>query len=629
MADKRISVEDLSRLLYDVNLDEGELRRYFEVDQATSGLFTPRLKPNETEVDIDLATAEGRARSAMLLNSLNDICRFRRRHRFNHKVADAAYTGPIILSEGDSWFQYPLLLKDIIDWLSEDYAIRSLGAAGDTLDNMLAEGECFTELQKLIDHHLRPSIFLLSAGGNDVLGGGDLKRHLRNFDPSLTPAQHLLPSYEALLDKVEGQYDTLLRRLEAVASLRVICHGYDYTIPNHGRWLGKPMEARGIVDGEFQRRIVAEMVDRFHARMRRLTGQFANVTFLDDRGVVTDARWYDELHPQDAGYRDVAQRFKSEIERYAAPRTVPAPAARSLGTGGSSAPVAAAGKRKGMSLHIGLNAVDATHYAGWDGKLHACENDAADMEAIARSMGFVDVDSLLTRQATRQAVLNACQHAAGELVAGDLFLLTYSGHGGQVPDLNNDETDNIDETWCLYDGQLIDDELFALFATFREGVRILVLSDSCHSGSMIRATGAGFELVSGPQDPNDPATWPRGMPPQVAARVFRQNRDFYTALGRSLSNVEYDILEQALTMPLAGTVRLISGCQDNQTSLDGPFNGAFTSQLLQVWDEGRFQGNYAEFHQAIVKRMPSTQTPNLLVLGRPNPAFAAQRPFTI
>jgi len=38
---------------------------------------------------------------------------------------------------------------------------------------------------------------------------------------------------------------------------------------------------------------------------------------------------------------------------------------------------------KGISLHIGLNAVDPKHYQGWDGVLQACELDAKDMAAIA------------------------------------------------------------------------------------------------------------------------------------------------------------------------------------------------------------------------------------------------------
>jgi hypothetical protein len=28
------------------------------------------------------------------------------------------------------------------------------------------------------------------------------------------------------------------------------------------------------------------------------------------------------------------------------------------------------------------------------------------------------------------------------------------------------------------------------------------------------------------------------------------------------------------------------GCQDNQTSMDGDHNGAFTEQLLKVWNQG-------------------------------------------
>src|SRR5678815_3771458 len=76
--------------------------------------------------------------------------------------------------------------------------------------------------------------------------------------------------------------------------------------------------------------------------------------------------------------------------------------------------------------------------------------------------------------------------AAKLLAAGDLYFLSYSGHGGQVPDVTGEEDDKKDETWCLFDGQLIDDELYYELSRFGEGVRILVLSDSCHSGTVTR-----------------------------------------------------------------------------------------------------------------------------------------------
>src|SRR5689334_20507801 len=60
---------------------------------------------------------------------------------------------------------------------------------------------------------------------------------------------------------------------------------------------------------------------------------------------------------------------------------------------------------KGMSLHIGLNAVDPKHYGGWPGTLVACEADAEDMAAIAKAKKF-SVKTLMTNKATRKAVLD-------------------------------------------------------------------------------------------------------------------------------------------------------------------------------------------------------------------------------
>ena len=115
---------------------------------------------------------------------------------------------------------------------------------------------------------------------------------------------------------------------------------------------------------------------------------------------------------------------------------------------------------KGMSLSIGLNAVDPKHYGDWSGELNACEADAAEMSALAKSQGFRPT-VLLTRRATRARVQAELGKAARQLAAGDIFMLSYSGHGGQLPDLNRDEPDAQDETWCLFDGELVDDELHA------------------------------------------------------------------------------------------------------------------------------------------------------------------------
>jgi len=158
----------------------------------------------------------------------------------------------------------------------------------------------------------------------------------------------------------------------------------------------------------------------------------------------------------------------------------------------------------------------------------ACENDARDMETIARSQGFV-TQSLLTRSATSTSLLGIIEKAAKELVEGDIFLLTYSGHGGQINDVDNQEPDGLDETWVLYDRELVDDELYAIWSLFRPGVRICVLSDSCQSGITTKETF----LNPGPYQPRLEARVrastgenlrPKFLPPEVQAKIYKVAR---------------------------------------------------------------------------------------------------------
>lgn len=280
--------------------------------------------------------------------------------------------------------------------------------------------------------------------------------------------------------------------------------------------------------------------------------------------------------------------------------------------------------KKGRSLHIGLNSVDPAAYDGWSGDLVACEADARDMEALAKSRGFA-ATRLLTAKATRKAVLAAIAAAAKALQPKDTFFLTYSGHGGQLPDTDGEEDDGMDETWCLFDGELLDDELYRALAAFRAGVRVLVLSDSCHSGSVVKAAfyrgapaafrGDGDVAVAAP-----PAF--RAMPPAVALRTYEAHRAFYDKL-------QADPALSKAKAAVKASVLLISGCQDNQLSMDGTFNGLFTGTLKRVWNGGAFKKDYRRFHTAILAQMPPSQSPNFFTIGTPSAAFLAERPFTI
>jgi len=335
----------------------------------------------------------------------------------------------------------------------------------------------------------------------------------------------------------------------------------------------------------------------------------------------------------------------------------------------------AAPARKGMALTVGLNGVNPKQYAGWNGRLLAAENDANDLAAIAKSRGF-STTVLLTGRATRKGVIDEIKRAAASMQPGDSFIFTYSGHGGQIRDQNGDETDDqMDETMCLYDGELIDDELAALWTLFPAGAKILVLADCCHSGTLTKCRAyaqfvrespleiAGADsfadrfqatfFTAGDAGKNDERaveeslqlkTWElargespmrrilsqllesaspvRLMHPLIAEAVLHEHREFYDALGKNTPS------QKTSEKRIQATVLLISACQDNQLALDGQANGLFTGTLKSVWNNGQFAGTYPAFFQAIVRQMPPYQPPNYKVIGPSNPTFEAQTPFS-
>lgn len=279
---------------------------------------------------------------------------------------------------------------------------------------------------------------------------------------------------------------------------------------------------------------------------------------------------------------------------------------------------------RGISLHLGLNRVDPAHYDGWDGALTACEFDADSMESIAASRGF-ETTKLLTTAVTSDAVTAAIESAAEALEPDDYFFVTYSGHGGQVPDRNDEEEpDRSDETWLLYDRQLVDDELYVLWGKFKPGVRIFLLSDSCHSGSVARAIEdrvpnvVATAEIAAQQSPRY-----RALPRDKMISTYQKHAKLYDDIQKAIPS------SRASKADVGATVILISGCQDDQLSLDGFANGRFTEELLKVWNDGAWTGSYSAFHATILSGMPPDQQPNYMVVGAENAGFEQQDPLSV
>lgn len=339
----------------------------------------------------------------------------------------------------------------------------------------------------------------------------------------------------------------------------------------------------------------------------------------------------------------------------------------------------------GISIHIGLNELDAAHYRGLH-PLRGCLGDAHAMHDLAKDAGF-EPRLITGKAATVDAVRNAIAEACPLVGSDGILLVTFSGHGSRVKNLvagrdkaaasgsladgpagavegvvepagvdRFDTGDGWDETWCLYDRQLVDDELYACWTDFPRGARILVVSDSCLSAGVVRgaktsptAPSSEHGAEESPKEPRpmwDPleldappatpsATPPttrsarsrgtrsaplrqRALQPVVSRRIYQLHRKTYTEIQRNVRERPW--------RPVVAEVLLLAASEDNRPAMDGETNGAFTAALLEVWDGGNFQGGYREFHKAIRDRL-TAQVPRLLALRKP--AFAHQRPFSI
>ncbi len=116
-------------------------------------------------------------------------------------------------------------------------------------------------------------------------------------------------------------------------------------------------------------------------------------------------------------------------------------------------------------------------------------NDANDWADELTKRGF-EVMKLLDRKATKSAIKKALNAAVSKAQPKDTLVFTYSGHGSWQPDQDGDEADNRDEGWCPYDvdtaGLLLDDDMYNIFCGLNIDARLVMISDSCHSGTITR-----------------------------------------------------------------------------------------------------------------------------------------------
>ena len=236
---------------------------------------------------------------------------------------------------------------------------------------------------------------------------------------------------------------------------------------------------------------------------------------------------------------------------------------------------------------VGIN------YPGTSAELYGCVNDANDWEALLIDAGY-EVVKLLDSDATKVNIMTALQVAASSSKRGHRLVFTYSGHGTWKPDFDGDEIDGRDEALCPIDYAenrlIVDDELQEAFSLLPSGAGSLVISDSCHSGTLSKN-------LLGSLAPGRPRYLsPSSFTDLTAKQVSRVEETIDTKSPRKSSS-------------------LISGCMDHEYSYDGVFdgrpNGAMSKAAFLTYRPGiRLNTWYKEIREML----PSTyypQTPQL------------------
>ncbi|KAG0278950.1 Ca(2+)-dependent cysteine protease [Linnemannia exigua] len=220
---------------------------------------------------------------------------------------------------------------------------------------------------------------------------------------------------------------------------------------------------------------------------------------------------------------------------------------------------------------IGIN------YTGHANTLHGCVNDTAIMKGFLQDRGFEEDkihiltdDQVGTRwMPTRENILANLKWLITDAKKNDSYFLHYSGHGGQIADVDGDETEGRDN--CIFPldhaevGVITDDELHTLLVkALPPGVRLTAVFDCCHSGSAldlpylyastgyIRGSSAlanlGHELVEGNFD----------------ADAIKELQEKW----KKLQLEEKEFARQVSLKAAHADVIMFSGCKDDQTSAD-------------------------------------------------------------
>ena len=305
--------------------------------------------------------------------------------------------------------------------------------------------------------------------------------------------------------------------------------------------------------------------------------------------------------PQPAGVGEIVG---SAVERVsappaaAAPPVPPAPPAAAPPVAVPAPAILSRPRGARRALCVGID-----HY-GPPYDLAGCVNDARNWAAALARLQF-EVTSIHDQSASRGAILDALATLVGTAAPGDVVVFQFAGHGTQVDDLDGEEGDSLDESFCPADFSsgrlLIDDDVRAVVAGLKDGVNLTCFIDCCHSGTITRALMPGARPSHVP-----PGSRPRYI--RYSRQLSNLHRDFRTGLGAP------GLTPGAGRDVAAAEMKEVcfSACQPSEVAYETGGAGQFTTRALAVLAAGAALTNVAFAEQVVAAFGPTPpQHPHL------------------
>lgn len=213
-------------------------------------------------------------------------------------------------------------------------------------------------------------------------------------------------------------------------------------------------------------------------------------------------------------------------------------------------------------------------YLGTMNRLSGCIKDS---NTLARRFGPVSAESKVLNEIGIDEFVAELARLKGICRAGSehVAIISFSGHGTQMPAQLGNEADGLDEGLCFVRNRRIeviwDNQLTTLLA----GMQALFIADCCHSETMLRGAVTFVVDTNGAEESEpvaprsiDFATITEGMAGCEIASIIEPSRK-HAATARALRGEDGAI----------PGISFIAGCGDKESSFDTPQGGMLTLAL--------------------------------------------------